>query len=238
MRPARPWAGWLGIPVRTGDHKPVGAAEAFRLMLRDRIGPALREAGFKGSSPTWTFTASRGDLALVNVQRSRWSPPGEVRFAVNLSVLPEPWWRWCQQAGLAGAPSSKPKEYHGLWRHRLRPRSPSVTAPGTAGGWWIVRDAASAAAAADDVIAGLRDEALPTLMRLTDRQELLAEVRGGGFIQGPVAVLLSDEGPSTELDAVLEEMATCEDEDMRNIDALMIPWCRDNASEVLAKRSA
>ncbi len=163
----------VAVSARTGDHKPVSATGEFRLMLRDRIGPALREAGFRSSSPTWTLTASRGDRALVNVQRSRWSPPGEVEFTVNLSVLPEPWWH----------------------------------------------------------------KALPTLKRLTDRQQMLAEVRGPGFNLAPLAVLLSDEGPSAELDAVLAEMATGEDEDMRLIYAPMIPWCRENASKVLANRS-
>ncbi len=226
----------VAVSARTGDHKPVSATGEFRLMLRDRIGPALREAGFRSSLPTWTLTASRGDRALVNVQRSRWSPPGEVEFTVNLSVLPAPWWRWWQQVGSAGAPSKEPKEYHGLWRDRLRPGSPSVSAPDKVG-WWIVRDAASAVAAAADVVTGLQDNALPTLKRLTDRQQMLAEVRGPGFNLAPLAVLLSDEGPSAELDAVLAEMATGEDEDMRLIYAPMIPWCRENASKVLANRS-
>ena len=62
-------------------------------------------------------------------------------------------------------------------------------------------------------------------------------MRGPGFNLAPLAVLLSDEGPSAELDAVLAEMATGEDEDMRLIYASMIPWCRENASKVLANRS-
>ena len=45
------------VTARTGDHKPVSATGEFRSMLRDRIGPALREAGFRSSLPTWTLTA-------------------------------------------------------------------------------------------------------------------------------------------------------------------------------------
>src|SRR6266851_2963921 len=43
----------VAVSARTGDHKPVSATGEFRLMLRDRIGPALREAGFRSSLPTW-----------------------------------------------------------------------------------------------------------------------------------------------------------------------------------------
>ncbi len=68
------------------------------------------------------------------------------------------------------------------------------------------------------------------------RRWMGTEVRGPGFNRGPLAVLLSDEGSSAELDVVLAEMAADKDENMRRIYAPMIPWCRENARKIHADR--
>jgi hypothetical protein len=212
----------------------VSASSELQKVLRDRVGPALRQWGFAGTAPTWNLKTDRGDMAIVNVQRSNFSPPGQVWFTVNLAIIPEPYWRWQQRASLSRTPKT-PKEENGLWRERLRPNSPAVTARERFEPWWAVSDVSSATAAADDVVEGLRERAIPELTRLTDRREMLALVRGPGFNFIPLAVLLSDEGPSNELDSLLEQMASTGDENVRDVYAQAIAWCRHNASSRQAR---
>jgi uncharacterized protein DUF4304 len=186
----------------------MSAIDLLRAMLRDRISPALRSAGFRRSGTTWTHTAPNGDRAIINVQSSRMSSASEAIFIVNLAALPEPWWSWQQH--LLGERARTPKEYDGLWRDRLHARA-EVHNRGDR--WWSVRDSRSAERCADDVLAQLADTALPRLHELLDRVAMLAAVRNGQLGFGPVytlaplAVLLADQGPSAELDELIARLA-------------------------------
>jgi hypothetical protein len=150
--------------------------------------------------------APNGDRAIVNVQSSQFNTRDAVRFIVNLAIVPEPWWAW--QVGSLGAANTKtPRESHGLWRDRLHP-SPAVSDGGSEP-WWLVRDVPSAQRCGRDVVHQLTRAGVPTLRALLDRDRLTAAVRAGdlGLLKGPrpdaLAVLLTDQGPSPELDRLL-----------------------------------
>jgi hypothetical protein len=209
------------------------ASAELRAALRDRVGSVLRESGFRGTQPTWVLTAPHGDLGVVNVQRASWSYPGTVSFTVNLAVIPEPWWRYLQ-SWFPDDPPKKPKEYHGMWRDRLHPGPGVATDPVKWDGWWQVNDGATAAAAADDVAASLRTHGIPELTRLSNRREIIAEAKGPGHNGIGLVVLLADEGPSAELDALLEKMAADPEPDMRRIYERPISWCRENLARLAA----
>jgi len=176
-------------------------------MVAKRIVPVLREAGYRGTAGTYTLTAPGGDVAIVNLQKSRWNSADEVAFTVNLAIVPVPWFDWQQKEhGLAS--KARLREYHGLWRDRLRP-SPTLSEERD---FWVVRDETTADACAADVTAKLRQDGLPRLSSLLDRPALIEAVRAGdfGFIKMsptlPLAVILSDHGPSRELEDAVRSL--------------------------------
>jgi hypothetical protein len=108
-----------------------------------------------------------------------------------------------------------PKERDGLWRDRLSP----TAAPGKGEAWWHVTTAASGKAVAAEMIHQLEVDGIPTLKRLLDRRALISTIRQGdlgffkgesfhGFFDTALAVMLSDEGPSDELDRLLFEIGS------------------------------
>ena len=67
------------------------AQEGFKLLLRDRIAPALRDLGFKGSGQTYALT-NDACWALLGFQRSTASDARELRFTINLSFVSKVAW--------------------------------------------------------------------------------------------------------------------------------------------------
>jgi hypothetical protein len=183
------------------------AQAAYAESVANRITPRLRAAGFRGTAGNWSLTASSGDVAIVNLQKSRWNTANEVGFTVNLAVVPAPWFEWMKKQYRLTA-TAKPREYHGLWRDRLRP------ADGLSrdGQFWVVRDEPSAAACAEDVTTQLETAGIPRLLHLLDRKALTEAIKAGdfGYIKMspliPLAVMLSDEGSSPELEETLRHL--------------------------------
>ncbi|HCT75294.1 MAG TPA: hypothetical protein DGT23_01600 [Micromonosporaceae bacterium] len=223
-----------------GDDGWVSAVDLYKAMLRDQVGPALRVHGFRGSSKLWIkVDAGSGDYAIVQAQSSTASLASEVRFAINLAVVPVPWWQWQQER----FGSKTPREYDGLWHARLTPHLSS----GKRGGdrWWQLSDAASADACGREVIALLAEVGLPWLGRLLHRPTLIDLARQHDpAISEPIKevalpVLLSDEGPSPELDDALQQLQTVVDANPRLDRAAfdgLAQWIRDRASSKAVAR--
>ena len=185
------------------------AQESLKLVLRDQVGPALRLHGFKGAGANWHLKNLAGDVAIVNVQSSRYSSSEEVECVINLAVVPEPWWAMKASEALSTKPAT-PKEYDGLYRDRVHPSQKHAIGEG----WWHITTAASARAVAADMIQQLDSEGIPALTRMLDRGRLIAALRRGDFgmwkgeanrpfFDRALAVMLSDGGPSAELDTLL-----------------------------------
>ena len=132
------------------------AQTAYAEVLVRRITAQLRAAGFRGTAGNWNLTAANGDMAIVNLQKSRWNTADEVGFGVNLAIVPVPWFEWMQKQYRLSL-TAKPREHHGLWRDRLRP------ADGLSrdGQFWVVRDDRDAAACAEDVTTQLETAGIP-----------------------------------------------------------------------------
>jgi Domain of unknown function (DUF4304) len=189
----------------------VTAQDELKVAMRTLVGPWLRSRGFKGSGNTWRLKSDRGDFAIVNVQTSQFSTRDELTFAVNMAVAPEPWLSWNAFRTYPGTdpkyllrPNPSKPRAEGVWAGRLQPGG---NKPGSE--WWIVSDESTAIAAANDVILQLDRAGLPWLRRLLDREAITELVRtsdGDGFWCNrylTLAVLLSDEGPSDDLDQAL-----------------------------------
>lgn len=91
------------------------------------------------------------------------------------------------------------------------------------------------------MVSQLRGDAVPLLGRLLDREAMVAAVRSGdlGFIaaqSSPVffdralAVLLADEGPSAELDALLAQFNAEQDENLKRFNESFVPWLTARAA--------
>jgi hypothetical protein len=189
----------------------VTAQDELKFALRTLVGPWLRSRGFKGSGTTWRLRSDRDDFAIVNVQTSQFSTREELICAVNLAVAPEPWLAW---EAFRTRPGIDPKyllrtdpikpHAEGIWSGRLLP---SANTSGSQ--WWTISDSTSATAAAVDMIRRLELWGLPHMMRLMDRDTITQMVRdaegsGFGFNRNlTLAVLLSDQGTSPNLDTAL-----------------------------------
>ncbi len=182
--------------------------KALKDALRDILGPEARAHGYKGTAPTWRKSTSLGDWAIVNVQSSKANTAQYAKCTINLSLVPEAAWDW-QRHRIPGLPPI-PAESHGLFRERLQPAGSF----GHVERWWEMRSIEEARAAVGDMVAQLRENGWPVLDLLLDRDELLARVQKQdlGFFKGPgheayfshaEALLLSDRGPSAELDQAL-----------------------------------
>lgn len=207
----------------------VTAQEALKTALRDRLGPVLRTAGFKGSAPTWVLGSPTDDRAIVNVQSSDSTSKAEALFTVNLTVVPRAWWRW-ESHKLGKSENRAVKEYDGLWRERLRARQQQALGRPD---WWSVTDQASAYRAVDDVVAQVENGATAHLQALVEPGAMLAAARAGRLgpvtfdTRGAIAVLLTENGASEELFALLDELETLEDARLHSIFWPMAQWCRE-----------
>jgi len=189
----------------------ISARDLLKQALKREVAPLLRSHDFKGTAPTWTRVSERGDVAVVNVQSSSWSTRSNLSFYVNLAVAPEPWLAW-GAARFGRLLTKGVKESDGLWRKRLDP----TPVPGGRD-CWTISDAGSAAVAMRDVAFRLEAEGLPRIEPLLNRAQMLEALRSGTLGELPrtsyavyyemaLAVVLSDDGSSPELVAVLESL--------------------------------
>lgn len=200
------------------------ARDRFREQLRLTLGPALRSEGFAGSGSNWRMRNEHGDWAGINIQKSAWGSADSVSAYVNLSITPLPvhvFNAWFE--GRAAA--KQPLADSGLWTARLeRPDDGSDASPG----WWDFGDGSAGEKLIRAMIESIQSRGVPTLRSLLVRPTLLdylkddasEEVEGGylGIWSRPAmrALILSDSGPSSELD---RELKTLEREAANESDA-------------------
>ncbi|MBV9486166.1 MAG: DUF4304 domain-containing protein [Frankiaceae bacterium] len=190
-----------------------GAKDSTKKAVTKHLVPVIRATGFKGTWPTWRLINERDDVAVINVQLSQWNTAQSARFYVNLAVAPRPWREW-NAARLSRPADKSVSEQDGLWRARLQP-SPGLDT----GGAWTVIDERSAEAAARDVVIRLEAQGqLREVVRLLNREAILATVDAGDLgeikrtsdwsihFEIAMVVLLADEGPSPQLNQVMSQL--------------------------------
>ena len=134
-------------------------------MLRDRVVPALRTLGFKGSGRAFALP-SDDYRALVGFQASSFSHRAAVRFTVNLTVASRAAWAEAQKKwSCLGEKPTVGVEYSVLAGDE------SVLWVGRIGGllplgldyWWDVQAGSDTTNVADEVVAAIRYYALPAI---------------------------------------------------------------------------
>jgi hypothetical protein len=202
----------------------VTAQDAFQTMLRGQVAPVLRNAGFKKSATTWRLHSPHGDVAVINVQKSRWNTGNEVDFYVNLAIVPAVWWENLS-LDIDTRPAT-PHEFHGLLRRRL---DPTAVLPNG----WNVRDTDSAGTCGAVLGEQLEHIAIPELRDLLDRDRLVAFLAAGAtgwwVVNEPLALayVIADQGPSRQLNETLDAVESTQP-DPRTIKQL--EWLRLRAA--------
>ncbi|GAB3834609.1 hypothetical protein GCM10027610_030550 [Dactylosporangium cerinum] len=202
-------------------------------MLRDSIGPVLRDAGFTGTAPTWCLRSGRGDFAVVNLARSRWNTADEVRFDVNLALVPQPWWQFSTRFLLDKAPKT-PRFHDGLFDKQSHPerRYAGWQHPVLGREGWVVRDAASADVCVEVLREELTTVVIPELVALQHRGTLIATLRaeaqdwGVAFWHGlprkvAITLVMLDEGPGPELAEAINIVRSLPADRIKARDALL-----------------
>ncbi|MGP3683906.1 DUF4304 domain-containing protein [Streptomyces sp. IBSNAI002] len=145
----------------------MNATDLFHQMLRRKIAPALRDAGFTGTGLEYRLREAAPDHALVGFQRSAGDGDGaeRCRFTVNLRAVPyEAHEALRRRRPAVGSRISANRVGPLGWHSRIgrllgHPHDH----------WWTITDARSADRAAEDVLAVVLRHAVPALWAgLTD----------------------------------------------------------------------
>jgi hypothetical protein len=137
------------------------AQDTFKQMMRDKVAPALRELGFKGSGQSFTLP-SDSHWALLGFQKSAFGDSQEVRFTINLTVVGRRAWDEATAARPYLGTRPAPNVSHGppAWSERIGFLLPERTDL-----WWSVPAGASTDTVVEDVVTVVRDCALPEMRR-------------------------------------------------------------------------
>jgi uncharacterized protein DUF4304 len=137
------------------------ALDAFRTMMRDEIGPALRRLGFRGSGRSFVMPSDT-HWVLLGFQKSRTSAAGEVRFTVNVTAASRRAWdeRRARLDYLPERPSANTFYGPEIWRRRI-----GLLLPDATDRWWTLRPDEPTASVASQVVDAIRVAALPEIER-------------------------------------------------------------------------
>ena len=138
------------------------APSEIRDRIREGIGPALLEHGFRGRSST--FSREVGDVVqLIQLQSSAGDSTEGTRFTINIAI-------WLSV--LASVPRPSVDDSH--WRRRL-----GELGPEHADLWWQADDFAMADEAARDMVSRIEAFAIPALDQLQSARDLLRLWKSG-----------------------------------------------------------
>jgi hypothetical protein len=136
------------------------ARDKFAAMLKERVAPALREMGFKGSGQHYHQPVP-GHYALLGFQKMRFGTRHDVRFTINLLACAYDEWTALVESNphygpkpLLGAHYEEP-----VWSERV-----GFLMPEPHDHWWHVLDDTDTEALGDEVVAVLREYGVPALL--------------------------------------------------------------------------
>jgi hypothetical protein len=139
----------------------VTAQEAFAMMVKEQIAPALRELGFRGSGQRFTLP-EKEHWALIGLQKFTWSDRDEVEFTANVTVARRAVWEEerAKSPHLPKQPSANIFYGTYVWQRRI-----GALAPGGEERTWRVSPDRPTDAVADDFVATVHDYALPAMRK-------------------------------------------------------------------------
>ncbi len=140
------------------------AQDAYKELIKLRVSPAMRRLGFIGSGGTYVFPHEHM-WALVGLQGSVYSDPGEVSFTVNVKVSDKR-----NFASFVGSDRRRPSangEYPQVreWHVRLGNLMKAETDAQNLDQWWSVTPESDLTVVAGEVLDAVTTYALPEVKR-------------------------------------------------------------------------
>jgi hypothetical protein len=137
------------------------AQQRYAVLMRDRLAPALRELGLKGSGGTFVLD-DPVCWAIVGFQRSVHNDRSRVQFTVNLTVVGRQAWAETRRSYpyLSARPAPNMRYGNPAWQQRIGTLLPSGVDT-----WWAVDSRTDLDGLAREVIAAIRDHGLPAMRR-------------------------------------------------------------------------
>jgi hypothetical protein len=137
--------------------------EAFQRILRERIGPALRALGCKGSGQSYVLP-SEGYWALIGFQKSTRGDARRTSFTINVTVVDRRAWAQArlERQHLPERPSPNTRFGEPVWQVRIGQLLPDASG-GWLDRWWDVPAEGVADSTVSEVIEAIRDHALPAM---------------------------------------------------------------------------
>ncbi len=144
---------WKGRPMTET------VQDVFKELLRDRIAPALRDLGFKGSGQKFSLP-TEGFWASLAFQKSQWSDAASLEFTINLTVVGKTVWETLREerSYLPASPSGNTRFGQGVWQSRI-----GKLMPGGLDYWWKLELSTDPETLAAEVLASISGFALPAM---------------------------------------------------------------------------
>lgn len=149
---------------RSATSSGATAQELYDAAIKQRVSPALRDLGFRGSGGRYHLP-SESHWVLLGLQKSAYSDRAEIRFTVNLAVIPRSVWeaKRSELSYLNERPSAG--VIYGPWAAHARIGS---LTPGGEDKWWRIGDSAAPVTdVVDDLLHDIERYAVPWLRAMT-----------------------------------------------------------------------
>ncbi|MFD8547091.1 hypothetical protein [Streptomyces sp. NPDC059649] len=185
------------------------------LLVREHVAPVMRAAGFKRSGRTFRLVADCGDQAVLGFSRHYVDPDAAV-FGVGYGIVPAPYWEWINRQHWASGQVGAPRAFESaVVAGDVIPPPGTAHRPDCEGrlrSRWALRE--DNRDLCGEALAGaLRDEAIPQMVHLLDRTNLLEDRRHRAM---PVVRLVPlprleillrvDDAPRREIEALLADV--------------------------------
>ncbi|MER5485933.1 DUF4304 domain-containing protein [Streptomyces sp. NPDC002812] len=148
------------------------------LLVKQHVAPVMKAAGFKKSGRTFRLTTSNGDQAILGFARHYVDPAAAV-FEVDYRIVPAPYWDWITRH-YAESDAPAPMAFgSAVLTGRVVPplhaaHAPDATMPFRAR--WALRED-NTLSCGEALATVLREETVPQIVHLLDRNNLLQECR-------------------------------------------------------------
>jgi hypothetical protein len=185
------------------------------LLVKQHVAPVMKAAGFKKSGRTFRLIADNGDQALLGFARHYVDPDAAV-FDVGFGIVPALYWEWINRQHWASGEVKAPIAFGpAVVSGEVIPPSHAAHAPDDGmpfrSRWALRQD--NSRACGEALATVLRDEAIPQMVHLLDRTNLLQECRYPAL---PVVRLVPltrveillrvDDAPSEEIESLLADV--------------------------------
>ncbi|MEV5006288.1 DUF4304 domain-containing protein [Streptomyces sp. NPDC056159] len=185
------------------------------LLVREHVAPVMRAAGFKRSGRTFRLVADSGDRAVLGFSRHDVDPDAAV-FGVGYGIVPAPYWEWINRQHWASGQVGAPRAFQSaVVAGDVIPPPRAAHLPDCEGrlrSRWALRED-NRHICGEALASALRDEAIPQMVHLLDRTNLLQECRHRTM---PVVrlvpltrleiLLCVDDAPCREIEALLADV--------------------------------